>query len=259
MSMLLRCALAAATIALGAQGVSAQPVTSCPAGQAMQSSDPSGKKITCVAIPDLGPVFTLIEGLTESDIVGRWSVTGPTSCLQSTNGFNSNMAPLIPPTGSTTVSHLVANSMGTRTFVAGGTGTSSGTTQSMTFPGTFYGAGFSGLATGFIGGASVSTFGASFTWSIQLDGTLRVDDDNTVPQAFLSPPVRVGSTATIMNFPPYTGYISKDKRTITLVHAIQPDGSMQVETSVLRDATGAVISSVPRFCNRYRVLTRLPD
>ena len=52
MSILWRCALAAAAIALGAQSVLAQKMNGCPTGQAMQSSDPSGKNVTCVPIPD---------------------------------------------------------------------------------------------------------------------------------------------------------------------------------------------------------------
>ena len=47
-----RCGVAAAAVALCAQGAWAQKVTGCPEGQAMQSSDPSGKSVTCVPIPD---------------------------------------------------------------------------------------------------------------------------------------------------------------------------------------------------------------
>src|SRR4249920_1420038 len=47
-----RCALGAAVIALGAQSALADKMNGCPAGQAMQSSDPSGKNVTCVPIPD---------------------------------------------------------------------------------------------------------------------------------------------------------------------------------------------------------------
>jgi hypothetical protein len=47
-----RCGLAAAAVALCAQGAWAQKMTGCPEGQAMQSSDPSGKSVTCVPIPD---------------------------------------------------------------------------------------------------------------------------------------------------------------------------------------------------------------
>jgi len=47
-----RCGLAAVALAFGAHSALGQPVNGCPAGQAMQSSDPSGKNVTCVPIPD---------------------------------------------------------------------------------------------------------------------------------------------------------------------------------------------------------------
>src|SRR5438270_5623621 len=46
-------ALAAAAFCVAAQPASAQQTNGCPAGQAVQSSDPSGKNITCVAIPNV--------------------------------------------------------------------------------------------------------------------------------------------------------------------------------------------------------------
>ena len=46
-------AAAAGVLLLVAQTVAAQPVNGCPAGQAMQSSDPSGKNITCVPLPNV--------------------------------------------------------------------------------------------------------------------------------------------------------------------------------------------------------------
>jgi len=270
MTMGWRCAFAAAAIALGAQSVLAQPVNGCPPGQAMQSSDPSGKRITCVPIPDTANILNLlnaetaareaadqglharIDGLTEADIVGRWSVSGTTSCLQSSNGFNANMSPLIPPTGSTTVSQLSGTFLGTRTFNPGGTGHSVGTSHTMSFPGTFFGMTFSGIAG--TGGASVATLDAGFTWIIQADGTLQIDDDNSIAQPFTAPPSRVGFTVTIANVPPFVGHISKDRRTITLTHP-----GMSIETSTLRDPAGVALFSTPRFCARARVLTRLPD
>jgi hypothetical protein len=124
----------------------------------------------------------------------------------------------------------------------------------MTFPGTFHGLTFAGVGNGPAGGASVATVDASFTWSIQPDGTLLIDDDNTIPQPFTAPPIRIGSTATIENLPPFVGHISKDKKTIMLTHP-----EMAVETSVLRNSSGTVTNTTPRFCARHRVLTRLPD
>jgi hypothetical protein len=44
---------AAALFLTAAQTASAQQTNGCPAGQAMQSSDPSGRNITCVAIPNV--------------------------------------------------------------------------------------------------------------------------------------------------------------------------------------------------------------
>src|SRR6266850_598994 len=300
MSMLWRCALGAAVIALGAQNALAQKMNGCPAGQAMQSTDPSGKSVTCVPIPDtealqqqitneagarqamdanilnmLGAetaarqaadgaeaaarqaadnaLGARIDGLTESDIVGRWSSSGTTNCLQSSNGFSaSTLSPAIPPTGSTFVSQLSATFIGTRTFNAGGTGRSTGTSSSMTSPATLYGAGFAGF--GSSGGASVTTLDGNFAWSIQPDGTLLVDDGNTIVQQFTAPPVRVGSTVTIENRPSYVGSISKDRRTITLTHQ-----GMSLETSITRDPNGAEVNRSPRFCARHRVLIRLPD
>jgi len=45
--------MSAAALFLAAQTALAQQTNGCPAGQAMQSSDPSGKRITCVPIPDV--------------------------------------------------------------------------------------------------------------------------------------------------------------------------------------------------------------
>lgn len=45
--------IAAGALFVAAQTALAQQTNGCPAGQAMQSSDPSGKRITCVPIPDV--------------------------------------------------------------------------------------------------------------------------------------------------------------------------------------------------------------
>src|SRR5436305_15269093 len=46
-------AIAAGALFTAVQGASAQPVNGCPAGQAMQASDPSGRNVRCVPIPDV--------------------------------------------------------------------------------------------------------------------------------------------------------------------------------------------------------------
>ena len=243
MRSVLRSAFLAAVLALGAQQALAQPVNGCPDGQAMQSSDPSGRRITCVPVQ-----------VAETDIIGKWAVTGTTTCLQATAGFNAQtLAPIIPTAGTTAVSQLAGNFIGTRTFHAGGTGRSVGASHTMTFPQSVYGGGVP-PAVGGTGGASVATLDAGFTWSIQADGTLVIDDDNSIPQPFTQPNSLLGQTATIENVPSFVGFISKDKRTIVVTHP-----AMSLETSVRRNAAGVELARTPRFCARSRVLTRLPN
>jgi hypothetical protein len=260
--------LAAMAIALGAQSVAAQPVNGCPAGQAMQASDPSGRNIRCVPIADGAAlqaalqaetaarqamdenILSIVGQLTETDIVGRWAMTGSTMCLQSSNGFNTEfMSPQFP----TVVSQLHGTVSAVRTFRADNTGTSVGVSQSLSMPQLNFGTSPSPL--GGTGGASLADLKAEFIWSLDpATGKLLIDDDNLVPQNFLQPPNRVGFSVTIENVPPFVGYISKDKKTIVLTHP-----EMALETSVLRDPSGAEVGRTRRFCARERVLTRLAD
>lgn len=54
--------MSAAALFLAAQTALAEQTNGCPAGQAMQSSDPSGKRITCVPIPDVSGLQGQISG-----------------------------------------------------------------------------------------------------------------------------------------------------------------------------------------------------
>src|SRR5438067_2823172 len=60
-------AIAAGAFFLAAQTASAQQTNGCPPGQAMQSSDPSGKRITCVPIPDVSG----LQGQISSEATAR--------------------------------------------------------------------------------------------------------------------------------------------------------------------------------------------
>ena len=114
----------------------ARKLSSLPAGSRSPSLPDVGAEAAARASAD-ADLSARISALSETDIVGRWSVTGSTDCLQSTNGFSAQTySPSIPlaGSGSTTVSRLGGTFMGTRTFYAGGTGRSVGTTHSMTFP-----------------------------------------------------------------------------------------------------------------------------
>src|SRR3954468_12196430 len=67
MAMVLRgalCAAAGGVLFVAAHTATAQPVNGCPAGQAMQTSDPSGKRITCVPIPDVSGLQGQVGGET---------------------------------------------------------------------------------------------------------------------------------------------------------------------------------------------------
>lgn len=276
---ILHYALTAIVVAFYAHQAAAQPITGCPPGQAMQASSPSGKQVTCVPVLDVGTVNAAvsaeaaarasgdadlsarISALSETDIIGRWAVTGTTDCFQSSNGFNpQTYSPNIPlpGSGSTNVSRLGGTFIGTRIFYAGGKGRSVGTSHSMTFNAmSYFGTTtqpFFSASPGFAGGASVATLDASFDWTIRSDGMLVIDDDNLIAQPLIAPSSMLGQTVTIENVPPFVGYISKDKRTILLTH-----NDMAVETSVRRDASGTVLGRTPRFCARSRVLTRLPN
>ena len=59
---------AAALFLTAAQTASAQQTNGCPAGQAMQSSDPSGRNVTCVAIPNVSGLQGQISAETAARI-----------------------------------------------------------------------------------------------------------------------------------------------------------------------------------------------
>jgi hypothetical protein len=165
-----------ATSGLLAQSAMAQKVNGCPPGQAIQSSDPSGFALTCIAIPDgaalRGQIAAEVaarlagdaqlnqaindeaaarqravdalggDGITEASIVGTYTFSGPAECISSSNGFNPDFSPKAPEPGgpSTFVQMQSILSSGTRTFNAGGRGTIDVYTQSVTGPAVFYAA-----------------------------------------------------------------------------------------------------------------------
>ena len=255
MRTFLNYAFTAMLLVLGVQQALAQLMNGCAAGQAMQSSDPSGKKITCVPLPDVSALGARIDAAAaEPDIVGRWAMTGGTTCLQSSAGFDANFTPNLA-TGQTFVSHLTGTVNAVRTFNANGTGRTLGVTHTLAHPQLLYRPGFAPTVGNNAGSVSLSTVDTAFTWKIQVDGTLLIDDDNTIPQSFLLPSPRAGWTVVIHDVPSFVGYISKDRRTIVLTHS-----TMQVETSQVTDTTtGTAFAPSQRFCARDRILTRLSD
>ena len=173
--MVLRRVLPLVTAAIGVfafQLSHAQPVRSCPDGQAVNSLHPNGAPVTCIPIPppaNLAPLEAAIlqesverkaadadiranMSTNETSIVGRYAFTGSQSCLNATRGFNPDFTPVNPPpfafpsppppgpviVPNTFVQHTTAAANGIRTFNADGTGTSEFNTITQSYPGIVY-------------------------------------------------------------------------------------------------------------------------
>jgi hypothetical protein len=269
------CIVLAAGFLIATPGAYAQPVSGCPAGQAMQSSDPSGKRVTCVPIPDTGALQAQISAeaqarasaddelrasINEASVVGRYAFAGPTFCLLSNNGFNDDFSPKAP-TGaqSTVVQHFNTTVSGVRTFNADGTGTIEVTNHSLNYPGFFYtptgtiGITFNATAPNPGGGGSVAVQRGTFTWYIGTDGRLHIVEDAAgITGTITKGSSRVGWTVQSLNLPNSVAELGKDLKTLVLV---QED--MQVETSVQTSPEGVVQPVVYRICTRERVMTKL--
>jgi hypothetical protein len=133
----------ATALALVMHGAAAQPISGCPAGQAIQSTDHSGHNVTCVAIPNVGALqgaisaetaartaadaqlqsnidaeaaaragmdATLLQAIEEvkagagdNSIVGTYTFSGTQTCLVSSTGFNADLTPVAAPVGTSAV------------------------------------------------------------------------------------------------------------------------------------------------------------
>ena len=252
----------AVTALFGLPAVHAQPTTGCPPGQAMQSSSPSGKTVTCVPIPDTtalgGEISELRAKVEEPSIAGRWAFTGPQNCLASSTGFNPSTLVPIFLAGSTVLSPSSTSVSGVRVFgppdaQGKGSGTASATFYSITQP-TFLSPTppsppppappiFPPFRTG---AASVSTLQSTFIYEIQGENVI-IDDAPAVGQIVKGNP---GTVQTVGN-PRFLGKISKDGRTILLA---QED--LVVEQSVFTPAVGTPVTT-DRVCWRERTLIKL--
>jgi hypothetical protein len=142
----------------------------------VNSLHPNGTPVTCIPIAppaNLAPLEAAIlqesverkaadadiranMSTNETSIVGRYSLSGSQSCINSTRGFNSDFTPVNPPllapppppppgtppqpvvVPTTIVFQTTATVNGTRTFNADGTGTSRFTSVTQTFPNIVY-------------------------------------------------------------------------------------------------------------------------
>jgi hypothetical protein len=271
----------------------AQPVRSCPDGQAVNSLHPNGTPVTCIPVPprtNLGPVEAAIlqesverkaadadiranMSTNETSIVGRYAFTGSQSCLNATRGFNPDFTPVNPPlfvpppppppgtppqpvvVPTSVVFHSTATVNGIRTFNADGTGTSEFNTVTLTYPNIVY-ANINGLIQANVSnGAPVGTSVAQAgTFGWQIvDGKLIIDDTN-VNGVITAGGSRVGWTTTQRDLPNQTGFLGKDLKVIALTSE-GPSVEVNVQTSPAGQAPQVI--ETPRICQRHRVLTKI--
>jgi len=269
------CVLAAAASSVNL--AQAQPVRSCPDGQAVNSLRPNGEAVQCIPIPpavNLAPLETAIvqesaerkqaaaeirASINETKISGTYAYSGTQICLNSSTGFREDLAPMpsTDPARAAVVSQNIVYTTGFRTFNEDGTGTVELSSQAVNPPAVFVtNTGFAGVGTvveppnpGRPGGnvASAGQTG-TFTWHVA-EGKLFVAD-SPLSGTFDAGPSK-GCTATNDDVPPSVGVLAKDLRTISLSQE-----GIAVERNTVT-CSGVVVSSNPRICHRQRLLQKM--
>src|SRR6267143_1716925 len=260
------------TFALAAQPAAANQDVACPEGQAIRAIN--DKTAVCVPVPppvNLAPLNTAINAEAvarmaadqelrdslggETGLRGQYSFTGTAVCFSSSTGFRTDfeLVPLVPPPpglGTPTVLTVSSQSIsGVRTFNGDGTGHLVFTVHNIGYP--FVSPGVVVFSTG---GASVSRAEANFTYVVNSDRTIVIDDEPT-NGVIIKGGNRVGWGVSSLNVPKFVGHISKDWRTIQVM---QED--MVVEQSVLNSPPG--VTPVQQFvtdrvCHRERTLHKI--
>ena len=291
-----RIVLAPAFLLMGAHATWAQPVTNCPAGQAMQSSDPSGKNVTCIPIPDVSALQSQIKAeadsragmdavllqaiadeakarsnadaelrasIDEKDIVGRYAFSGPLTCLQSTNGFNADLtaktaAPGLPNQFETQVSFFTTIASGIRTFNADQTGTLEVVNHSLTLPLVRYPAGSVTPVIGF-GGPNLLPGGSASEITQTATFAWHIADGKLIINEGRAKGTITKGGGT------RTGWTVENFNLPNSVGILSKDlktlnlvnEDLQVETAVQTSPEGVAQPEAYRICTRHRILTKL--
>ena len=262
--------------------VQAQPVLSCPAGQAVNSLNPNGTPVQCIPVPppvNLAPLEAAIlqesverkaadddlrASINEASIVGRYAYSGTLACLNSSRGFNADFTPITPPppvpgqpAPVTVVAQLIGTISGVRTFNADGTGVNEFAASSLNYTPIVYtnvnGQLQAFLSANGIPNANSNTQAGTFEWHIE-NGSVMINDNLGNPSGVFTSGTRVGWTVSSRDLPSQVGVLGKDLKTITLTQ----DGP-SVEVSILTsppDQSAQVIET-PRICVRERTLRKL--
>ena len=264
------------TFSLAAQPAAANQDVACPEGQAIRAI--GDKTAVCVLVPppvDLAPLNAAISAEAvarmaadqelrdsiggETGLRGQYSFTGTAICLSSSTGFRTDfelvtliVSPPPPPPAVGTMLTPSSNSIsGVRTFNGNGTGSVVAIVHNINYPTQFPGgASFSS------GVATVSTLQANFTYVVNSDRTIVIDDEPT-NGVIIKGGNRVGWSVSTLDVPKFVGHISKDWRTIDLVHE-----TMAVEQSVNTSPPGVTPVQqfvTPRVCHRERTLRKIHD
>jgi hypothetical protein len=167
---------------------------------------------------------------------GNYAITGTAACIVSnpgapgTGGFNPNLTPVA---GSNVFSNSFS-AVGIQTFNGDGTGTVTATNVTITLPQT----------PGFPGSAGSTRGTASFTYTVDNDGTFTVQFTSFGGTVLTGP--SAGQTFT-SDLPPLVGLIGDNGTTLTLA-SVEPT----VETFTPQIGTAS-----PRICHRSRVLVKI--
>lgn len=160
------------------------------------------------------------------------------------SGFNAKLQP--NDAGPTSAAFTRSFSVeGVRTFNGDGTGTVQGTAVDVTHRPTPGPNGYPHFAPS----ASSATFGFSFTYTINGDGSWTATmAPGSYSETILTGP-RATQTATVDAIPPITGWISGDGKTLIAEHAVP---TVEVRTFSNGDVE-------PEICHRSRVFIALPN
>jgi len=185
---------------------------------------------------------------------GDYAFSGEAACLVSPGGFNLNLTPVGPPAPFPFV--ISFSVRGVRTFNGDGTGHLNARAVSIFHPfalpaQTQQQPPFANLGTPFFnrGSASSADFEANFTYEVAPDLAFTVESPTITGTALTGP--GAGQTITITNFPPFSGRISQDHRTLTLAYE-EPS----VETVTFFNGN-VQVGTQQRICHRSRILLEL--
>jgi hypothetical protein len=165
-------------------------------------------------------------------IKGNYAVVGNLACLISPGGFNGKLQANNMDSSYSSTSNIE----GVSYYDGKGHGTTSGTNVTITPPPT----------PGFIPDASSSTFAATFTYTVNSDGTFTQTSTDTHGRVLTGP--RAGQTFTV-DISQGTGLIGRDARSLTLATT-----TPYVETITYSNA-----DTFKRICYRQRVLIKMDD